>query len=77
MAINRAAGLVLPGTTKFLLDEVIGKGNRGMLSLLVMAAGIATLVQAVTSFALSQVVGKAAQRSITEMRREVSSTSAG
>src|SRR4051812_30332503 len=71
MGINRAAGLVLPGTTKFLLDEVIGKHNRGMLSLLVMAAGIATFVQALTSFALSQIVGKAAQRSITEMRREV------
>ncbi|HEV7504252.1 MAG TPA: ABC transporter ATP-binding protein [Thermoanaerobaculia bacterium] len=71
MAINRAAGLVLPGTTKYLLDDVIGKGNRGMLSLLVMVAGAATLVQAVTSFALSQIVGKAAQRSITEMRREV------
>ena len=71
MAINRAAGLVLPGTTKFLLDDVIGKSNRGLLPLLVTVAGIATLVQAVTSFALSQVVGKAAQRSITELRREV------
>src|SRR6478672_10111791 len=67
MGINRAAGLVLPGTTKFLLDDVIGKGNRGLLPLLVMAAGAATLIQAVTSFALSQIVGKAAQRSITEM----------
>src|SRR5258706_5303425 len=71
MGINRAAGLILPGTAKFLLDDVIGKGNRGMLSLLVMVAGAATLVQALTSFALSQIVGKAAQRSITEMRREV------
>jgi ABC-type multidrug transport system fused ATPase/permease subunit len=71
MAINRAAGLVLPGTTKFLLDDVFGKKNHAMLSLLVVIAGAATLVQAITSFALSQIVGKAAQRSITEMRREV------
>ena len=71
MAINRLAGLILPGTTKFLLDEVIGKGNRQMLTLLVFAAGAATLVQAVTSYALAQVLGKAAQRSITEMRRQV------
>ncbi|HEX6898952.1 MAG TPA: ABC transporter ATP-binding protein [Thermoanaerobaculia bacterium] len=71
MTISRIAGLVLPGTTKFLLDEVIGKGNREMLTLLVFAAGAATLIQAVTSFALSQVLGKAAQRSITEMRRQV------
>jgi ABC-type multidrug transport system fused ATPase/permease subunit len=71
MSINRLAGLVLPGTTKYLLDDVIGKGNRAMLMQLVLAAGAATLVQAVTSFSLSQVLGKAAQRSITEMRRDV------
>jgi ABC-type multidrug transport system fused ATPase/permease subunit len=71
MAINRLCGLVLPYTTKFLLDDVIGKGHRELLMKLVLAAGAATLIQAVTSFALSQVLGKAAQRSITEMRRQV------
>ncbi len=71
MGVSRLAGLVLPGTTKFLLDEVIAKGNRAMLTQLVFAAGAAILVQAVTGFALSQVLGKAAQRSITEMRRTV------
>ena len=71
LAVNRLAGLVLPGTTKFLLDEVIGKGRRELLGVLVLAAGGATLIQAVTSFSLSQVLGKAAQRSITEMRRRV------
>jgi ABC-type multidrug transport system fused ATPase/permease subunit len=69
MGINRLCGLVLPGTTKYLLDDVIGKGNREMLMLLVLAAGTATLLQALTGFGLSQVLGKAAQRSITEMRR--------
>ncbi|MDQ5872226.1 MAG: ABC transporter ATP-binding protein, partial [Acidobacteriota bacterium] len=71
LAINRLCSLVLPGTTKFLLDEVIGKGRRELLATLVLAAGGATLIQAVTSFALSQVLGKAAQRSITEMRRRI------
>jgi len=71
MLVNRLSGLVLPGTTKFLLDEVIGKHNRGMLTLLILAAGAATLLQAITSFTLSQVLGTAAQRSITEMRRAV------
>ncbi len=71
LAGNRLAALVLPGTTKFLLDDVMGKGDRSLLPLLVLAAGGATLVQAACSFALSQVLGKAAQRSITEMRRRV------
>jgi ABC-type multidrug transport system fused ATPase/permease subunit len=71
LLVNRVAGLVLPGTTKFLLDEVIGKGHRELLGTLVLAAGGATLIQAVTSFALSQLLGKAAQRSITEMRRRI------
>ncbi len=71
MAINRLCGLVLPYTTKYLLDDVIGKGHRELLMKLVLVAGAATLVQAVTSFSLSQVLGKAAQRSITEMRRQV------
>ena len=38
---------------------------------LALAAGGATLIQAVTSFALSQVVSVAAQRAITDMRRSV------
>ena len=71
LLVNRLSGLVLPGTTKLLLDEVIGKGRRELLGWLVLAAAGATLLQAATSFTLSQVLGKAAQRSITEMRRKV------
>jgi ABC-type multidrug transport system fused ATPase/permease subunit len=71
MLINRLSGLILPGTTKYLLDEVIGKHNRAVLLQLVLVAGTATLLQAITSFALSQVLGKAAQRSITGLRRVV------
>ena len=71
MLLNRTAGLVLPWTTKDLLDKVIGQGDRELLTQLLFAAGAATLIQAVTSFSLSQILGKAAQRSITEMRREV------
>jgi ABC-type multidrug transport system fused ATPase/permease subunit len=71
MLINRLSGLVLPYTTKDLIDEVIGKGNRDLLNQLLFFAGAATLIQGITSFSLSQVLGKAAQRSITEMRRGV------
>ncbi len=71
MIISRLAGLVLPATSKFLIDEVVGKGRAELLWPLAAAAGIATLVQASTGFALAMVLGVAAQRSITEMRRAV------
>ncbi|MGZ5458304.1 MAG: ABC transporter ATP-binding protein [Thermoanaerobaculia bacterium] len=71
MLVSRLAGLVLPASSKYLIDDVIGKGNHELLSLLAMAAIAATLVQAGTSFALSQILGVAAQRAITEMRKRV------
>ena len=69
--VNRLAGFVIPFMPRYLLDEVLGKGRRELLPTLVLAAAGATLLQAVTSYSLSQVLGKAAQRSITEMRRRV------
>jgi subfamily B ATP-binding cassette protein MsbA len=71
MLISRLAGLVLPACSKFLIDDVIGKHRYDLLPLLALAAGIATLIDAGTSFALSQILGVAAQRAITEMRRGV------
>ena len=71
LLVSRIAGLVLPGTTKILLDDVIGKGRRDLLLPIVLASGGATLIQAITGFSLAMVLGKAAQRSITEMRRSV------
>ena len=71
MLVNRLAGLVLPASSKYLIDDVAGKGRAELLVPLALVAGGATFVQAVTSFALSQVLGVAAQRAITEMRRRV------
>jgi len=71
MLVNRLAGLVLPTTSKFLIDNVVGKHQAELLVPLALAAGGATLVQALTSFALSQILGVTAQRAITDMRREV------
>ncbi|MPZ16322.1 MAG: ATP-binding cassette domain-containing protein [Luteitalea sp.] len=71
MLINRPIGFVLPITSKFLIDDVVGKQRHDLLVPLAIAAGVATLVQAVTSFALTQVLGIAAQRAITELRRSV------
>jgi ABC-type multidrug transport system fused ATPase/permease subunit len=71
MVVNRLAGLVLPATSKFLMDDVITRGNWDLLPTLAMAAGAATLVETATSFANSQVLGVAAQRAITDMRKDV------
>jgi ABC-type multidrug transport system fused ATPase/permease subunit len=71
MLVNRLVGLVLPASSKYLVDEVIIKHRGELLTTIALAAGAATIVQAITSFALSQVLGVAAQRAITEMRKSV------
>ncbi|MBI1754108.1 MAG: ABC transporter ATP-binding protein [Acidobacteria bacterium] len=71
MLISRLAGLALPASTKYLIDEVIGKHNGHLLLPLALGAGGATLLQALTSYANSQVVSVAAQRAIMAMRQRV------
>jgi ABC-type multidrug transport system fused ATPase/permease subunit len=71
MLVSRLAGLVLPASSKYLIDDVIGEGRADLLAPLAAVVGAATIIQAVTSFALSQVLGVAAQRAITDMRRRV------
>src|SRR5205809_7135710 len=71
MIINRLAGLVLPSTSKWLMDDVVGKQHWDLLPMLALAAGVATLVESSTSFVLSQILGVAAQRAITDMRKDV------
>jgi subfamily B ATP-binding cassette protein MsbA len=71
MLVSRLAGLVLPASSKYLIDDVVGKNRADLLPLIALAAGLATLVQAVTSFSLSQILGVAAQRAITDMRKRV------
>ena len=71
MTIGRLCGLVLPASSKILIDKVIGQHRADLLWPLALAAGAATLIQASTGFLLSLVLGVTAQRSITEMRRSV------
>ena len=71
MAINRLAGLVLPASTKFLVDNVIGKRQVGLLAPLALAIIAATAIQGVTSFTLTQLLSKAAQRMIAQLRKQV------
>ena len=71
MVINRVAALVLPYSTKFLIDTVINKQRLDKLLPLVLVVLGATLVQGVTSFSLTQSLSKAAQRLIMELRQQV------
>jgi len=72
MVINRVAGLVLPFSTKFLVDKVLPKsGNPHLLLPLVGLVFSTTAIQAITSFSLTQLLSKAAQRMITELRQQV------
>lgn len=73
--VNRAVGMVLPASSKFLIDDVIGKGRTELLWPLALAGGAATLLQAGTGYALGQILGVAAQRAIHEMRLRVAEPS--
>jgi subfamily B ATP-binding cassette protein MsbA len=71
IAISRVAGLVLPTSTKFLVDDVIGRSRADLLLPLVLTVVAATVVQGASSFALTQFLSKEAQRLIADMRRRV------
>ncbi len=71
MAINRFSGLVLPYSTKFMIDDVIDKRHTNLLVPIVVAIVLATIIQGVTSFSLTQLLSKTGQRLIAELRRKV------
>jgi len=71
MVISRLAGLVLPASSKFLIDKVVGQKQVQLLLPLAGAVVLATLIQAATSFGLSQLLGVAAHRVITDLRRTI------
>ncbi len=71
MLVSRLLGFVLPASTKYLIDNVLGKGEWTLLVPLAAAVGVATVLQAGASFAVSQVVSISAQQAIMEMRKRV------
>ncbi|HZD07946.1 MAG TPA: ABC transporter ATP-binding protein, partial [Candidatus Limnocylindrales bacterium] len=71
LLIGRLCGLVLPAAPKYLLDDVIGKHRAGVLLPLVLVVLGATLIQGLTSFALTQLLSKEGQRLISELRKRV------
>ena len=73
MILNRASGLVLPTSTRYLVDNVMMKRQMHLLPIIVGVVVAATIVQGITSFSLTQVLSKAGQRLIAELRAEVQS----
>jgi len=71
MVVNKLAGFVLPYSSKFLIDNVVTRHETGLLRPLVAAVLTATLIQGVTSFSLTQLLSKAAQRLIADLREQV------
>src|SRR5215217_7055928 len=71
MLVNRLAGLVLPASSKYVIDEVLAKQRGDLLMWIALAAIVAVLIQAATTYALSQVVSIAAQQAIADMRMNV------
>ncbi len=68
MGINRVSGLVLPATTKYLIDNVFLKRQAQLLMPIVLVVLAATVLQGLTSFTLTQLLSKSAQRMISELR---------
>ena len=71
LLVSRSAGMVLPASTKFLIDDVIGKGRVDLLKWIALAAIGATVINATTSFVLTVLLGVAGQRAIADLRRRV------
>jgi len=73
MIVNRASGLILPASTKYLIDNVMGKHMLWQLPRIVGFVVLATIIQGITSFTLTQLLSKAGQRLIAELRMKVQS----
>jgi ABC-type multidrug transport system fused ATPase/permease subunit len=71
MIVNRASGLVLPASTRYLIDNVMGKHQMSLLPKIVGVVVLATIVQGITSFILTQLLSKEGQRLIAELRMKV------
>lgn len=71
IVISRVAGMVLPGSTKYLLDDVVAKHDLAMLWILLAAVVGALIIQSVTSYILTQLLSVEAQLLISQLRTQV------
>ena len=71
IVISRLASLVLPGASKYLMDEVIAKSNLEMLKILLLIVVASIVVQSVTSYMLTKILSVEAQHLISVLRAKV------
>jgi len=71
IAVNRASGMVLPASTRYLIDDVLAGGAEGLLLPILLGLVAATSIQAISSFTLTKLLSVEAQLLIAELRAEV------
>jgi subfamily B ATP-binding cassette protein MsbA len=71
IVVNRLAGLVLPGASKFVIDNAISQGDLTLLRRILLVVAVAILVQAATSFFLTRLLSVEAQHLISQLRVKV------
>ncbi|MEZ4828916.1 MAG: ABC transporter ATP-binding protein [Bacteroidia bacterium] len=71
VVINRAAGLILPGSNKILFDQVLPEKNMDLLYMVLAVVGLSVTLQAVTSFSLVKILSVEAQKMIADLRSRV------
>jgi ABC-type multidrug transport system fused ATPase/permease subunit len=71
IVISRLASLVLPGASKYLIDDVIPSNDLNMLKWLIIAVVVAIIIQSVTSYSLTQILSVEAQNLIAKLRSQV------
>ncbi len=69
--ISRVAGLVAPWATKPFMDDILVKGDMEKMPMLLIGVTVAILIQAITSFALTQLLSVEAQHLISVLRSKV------
>jgi subfamily B ATP-binding cassette protein MsbA len=69
--ISRLSGLILPGATKVLIDEVIPSNDLDQLKWLILVVVLAIVVQSITSYSLTQILSVEAQLLISKLRSKV------
>lgn len=71
MVISRVASFALPLSAKFLIDNVMRRGQEHLLPEIIGAVLLATAIQGITSYGLTQLLSIAAQRLIADLRVKV------